>query len=346
MGEVAERAAAVAAALDALGARRGDVVLTLLGNRPEWVLAIVACLRQGFVALPCTEQLRANDLRLRLEVARPALVVADERNADVLAGAGWTGPTLWCPFEDLPARGAPAPAELAPADACLITFTSGTAGAPKAVLHGQRYLGGQRLQAERWLDARPGRAGLVHGRLRLVQVGPQRVHRAVAARRGGAAARRALRPARAAGAARARACRRPLHGADRVPRDRQARRAARRARPARPRGRRRGARSRRARRLARPRRGSGSATATARPRPASSPACRSACAPARARWAGRCRASGSTSSRVSSSWIRPPTRRSSCAISARSRPRVRGAPATACTPTGRASSTSRAAPTT
>ena len=44
-------------------------------------------------------------------------------------------------------------ADLAPEDPCLITFTSGTAGEPKAVLHAQRYLPGQRLQAERWLAA-------------------------------------------------------------------------------------------------------------------------------------------------------------------------------------------------
>ena len=43
-----------------------------------------------------------------------------------------------------------------PLDPCLITFTSGTAGEPKAVLHGQRYLDGQQLQAEHWLAARPG----------------------------------------------------------------------------------------------------------------------------------------------------------------------------------------------
>ncbi len=49
----------------------------------------------------------------------------------------------------------PAPAaDLGPEDPCLITFTSGTAGEPKAVLHGQRYLAGQRVQAEHWLGAR------------------------------------------------------------------------------------------------------------------------------------------------------------------------------------------------
>ncbi len=156
MGEIAEQAATLAAELDRLGLRRGDVVLTLLGNRPEWVLTMTACFRQGYVVLPCTEQLRPNDLRLRLAVARPELVVCDERNAAVLAAAGWSGATLWCPWDELPPRAAPAPAELAPDDPCLITFTSGTAGKPKAVLHGQRYLGGQRLQAERWLDARSG----------------------------------------------------------------------------------------------------------------------------------------------------------------------------------------------
>jgi acyl-coenzyme A synthetase/AMP-(fatty) acid ligase len=156
MGEVAERAATVAAELEAHGVRRGDVVLTLLGNRPEWVLTMVACFRQGYVVLPCTEQLRANDLRLRLEVARPALVVCDERNSEALAGAGWSGPTLWAPWDELRPRPAPTPEELAPEDPCLVTFTSGTAGEPKAVLHGQRYLAGQVLQSERWLDARAG----------------------------------------------------------------------------------------------------------------------------------------------------------------------------------------------
>jgi acyl-coenzyme A synthetase/AMP-(fatty) acid ligase len=155
-GEVASFAGTLAAHMDEMGVRRGDVVLTLIGNRPEWVITMVACFRQGYVALPCNEQLRPKDLRLRLQVAAPTLVVIDERNEDVLREAGWSGLTIRCPWGTWPQRTPPPHAELDPGDPCLITFTSGTSGEPKAVVHAQRYLPGQRLQAEHWLDARPG----------------------------------------------------------------------------------------------------------------------------------------------------------------------------------------------
>jgi acyl-coenzyme A synthetase/AMP-(fatty) acid ligase len=155
-GEVSERAARLAGTLQRRGIGRGDVVMTLIGNRLEWVVTMVACFRIGAVVLPCTEQLRAKDLRLRIELARPALIVADERNRGELEAARSGVPVAYVPDEAL-FDGPPAPtAELRDADPCLITFTSGTAGEPKAVVHGQRYLDGQRLQARHWLGARPG----------------------------------------------------------------------------------------------------------------------------------------------------------------------------------------------
>jgi acyl-coenzyme A synthetase/AMP-(fatty) acid ligase len=155
-GQVADRSARLAGTLTAHGAARGDVVMTVIGNRPEWVLAMVACFRIGAVALPCNEQLRAKDLRLRLDVAQPRLIVADARNTAELTAAQPECPVLTIPDPDLFAA-APAPVtELEPTDPCLITFTSGTTGEPKGIVHGQRYLPGQRLQSEHWLDARPG----------------------------------------------------------------------------------------------------------------------------------------------------------------------------------------------
>jgi acyl-coenzyme A synthetase/AMP-(fatty) acid ligase len=155
--EVADRSARLAGALrDRHGVERGDVVMTLIGSRPEWVFTMIACFRLGAVALACNEQLRAHDLVQRIAAASPKLIVADERNLDELSVAAADRPVASVPDETLFA-GEPAPAvELELGDPCLITFTSGTTGEPKGVVHGQRYLPGQRLQAEHWLDARPG----------------------------------------------------------------------------------------------------------------------------------------------------------------------------------------------
>ena len=66
------RSAGLAGALEARGVSRGDVVMTLIGNRAEWVLAMLACFRIGAVALPCNTQLRRADLAHRIAVADPA----------------------------------------------------------------------------------------------------------------------------------------------------------------------------------------------------------------------------------------------------------------------------------
>ena len=159
--EVADASARLAGAFATRGVVRGAVVMTLIGNRPEWVLTMVACFRIGAVALPCNEQLRAKDLRQRLAVARPQLIVADERNAGELTAALDAEGDLKCEVILIPDAALldhePAPAvELDARDPCLITFTSGTTGEAKGIVHGQRYLPGQQLQASHWLDARPG----------------------------------------------------------------------------------------------------------------------------------------------------------------------------------------------
>ena len=155
-GEVSERAARLAGTLAARGIGQGDVVMTVVGSRPEWVLAMLACFRLGAVALPCTEQLRAADLRLRMDAVEPRLVIADERDAATVEEAGFEGELIRVPDDGL-FEGAPAPAaELAPEEPALIVFTSGTAGEPKPIRHGQRYLTGQSVQAEHWFGARQG----------------------------------------------------------------------------------------------------------------------------------------------------------------------------------------------
>jgi acetyl-CoA synthetase len=155
-GEVSERAARLAGTLAGTGVARGDVVMTVIGNRPEWVYALLACWRIGAVALPCTEQLRPADLAKRIEIAQPQVVLADERDAETVRAAGFAGELLTVPDDRL-YDASPAPAlDLSPDEPALIVFTSGTSGEPKAIRHGQRNLPGQRLQAEHWFGARPG----------------------------------------------------------------------------------------------------------------------------------------------------------------------------------------------
>jgi acetyl-CoA synthetase len=153
---VVDTAARYAGAFAGRGVKPGDVVLTLVGNRPEWVFSMLACWQMGAVVLPCNEMLRAKDLALRIDVAAPNLVVCDERNRSELEAAGWSGKTILVPDRSL-VEHAPAPKHpVAAEDPALMIFTSGTTGEPKPVVHTHACLPGQRLQAEHWFDARRG----------------------------------------------------------------------------------------------------------------------------------------------------------------------------------------------
>src|SRR5215469_11599586 len=74
-GELIACSAGLSGAFAARGVRRGDVVMTLVGNRIEWVLSLLACWRMGAVALPCNTQLREHDLALRVAAANPRLCI-------------------------------------------------------------------------------------------------------------------------------------------------------------------------------------------------------------------------------------------------------------------------------
>ena len=156
-GELLAAAGSLAGALHERGVRRGDVVLTLVGNTIEYPLTMLACLHLGAPMLPCSEQLRPKDLVLRLARARPALILCDERNLGAVTASAPDCPVLTVPDPALLSGYAPPPyAELGPLDPAFVLFTSGTSGEPKLITHGQRYVWGQHLQAEHWLAAEPG----------------------------------------------------------------------------------------------------------------------------------------------------------------------------------------------
>lgn len=158
-GELVAKSAGLSGAFAARGVQRGDVVMTLAGNRIEWVLSLLACWRMGAVALPCSTMLRRHDLEHRVAAADPKLCVGEEAlleempedvplmtMADVAAAMD----------EDRPQETPAAIEEMGAEDPALIVFTSGTTGEPRGVVHAYRYLLGQRAQAEHWFGSLQG----------------------------------------------------------------------------------------------------------------------------------------------------------------------------------------------
>jgi acetyl-CoA synthetase len=159
MGELIARSAGLSGAMAARGVERGDAVLTLVGSRIEWVLAMLACFRMGAVALPCNPQLRRHDLEVRVNAAEPKLCIGEEDLLGELPDgvpAMTPGDVADALDEDRPQETPADVEELDPEEPAVIIFTSGTTGEPRGVVYPQRYLTGQRLQAEHWVGAEKG----------------------------------------------------------------------------------------------------------------------------------------------------------------------------------------------
>jgi acyl-coenzyme A synthetase/AMP-(fatty) acid ligase len=154
-GEVAELAARWAGLLRARGLEPGDRVLVLVGKTPDWHVVMLAALKAGAVAIPCSEMLRAKDLDFRVRHSAARLLLADPRcRAEVEAMAEPCDVVVL----DEAALGEPdaATADTAAEDPAFILYTSGTTKDPKGVVHTHRYSWAKRAQAERWLHARRG----------------------------------------------------------------------------------------------------------------------------------------------------------------------------------------------
>ncbi len=158
-GELIAMSGGLSGAMAARGVHREDVVMTLVGNRLEWVLAMLACWRMGATALPCNTQLRRKDLETRIAAANPVLAIGEDEALSELPGGVevLTMDEVAVATDDDELGEPPVePVDLGPEDPALIVFTSGTTGEPRGALHSQRYLSGQALQAEHWFGAQEG----------------------------------------------------------------------------------------------------------------------------------------------------------------------------------------------
>ena len=164
--EMSERSNRIANTLRALGVRRGDRILLMLGNVvPLWE-CMLAAMKLGAVIVPATMLLTRNDLADRFARGRVRHVIA---SSDVAAK-----------FADLPgdytriAVGNPVPgwvsydkgyeasADFTPDgetradDPLLLYFTSGTTATPKLVLHSHESYPVGHLSTIYWIGLRPG----------------------------------------------------------------------------------------------------------------------------------------------------------------------------------------------
>ena len=125
----------LARGLAAAGIRPGDRVVMAIGSRRPfpWLVTYVAIHRAGAVAVPVNTRLAAAELDAIVAHAEPSLVVTPEaarggrtRHAFVARVARLVGVA--------PRRCAPLTHQTEPADPVDIMYTSGTTGAPKAVV--------------------------------------------------------------------------------------------------------------------------------------------------------------------------------------------------------------------
>jgi len=163
---LSERSNQVANALRALGVRRGDRILVMLGNVvPLWE-CMLAAMKLGAVIVPATTLLTPADLNDRFARGRVRHVIvsteAAAKFADVpgdytriVVGQEVAG---WVPFEKAytaSSRFTP-DGETHVADPLLLYFTSGTTAKPKLVLHSHQSYPVGHLSTMYWLGLRPG----------------------------------------------------------------------------------------------------------------------------------------------------------------------------------------------
>ncbi len=164
--EMSERSAQVANHLRALGVRRGDRILLMLGNEvPLWE-TMLAAMKLGAVVIPATALLTPADLRDRIERGNVRHVVAASAHAPKFAdvpgdytriavGPPVSGFTNHDDADGFPRTFAPdAPTKAS--DPLLLYFTSGTTSKPKLVLHTHESYPVGHLSTMYWIGLMPG----------------------------------------------------------------------------------------------------------------------------------------------------------------------------------------------
>lgn len=141
-----ERMNRIARGLSARGIKKGMKVALLGRNSIDWLEAFFGIMATGAWAIPLSFRFTDDDIKYCADIAEPALFIFDEEFGERIAGMKGDLSTVasYVPIGSGPggleglmagSSSEPLPVELNDQDECALYFTSGTTGAPKAVLH-------------------------------------------------------------------------------------------------------------------------------------------------------------------------------------------------------------------
>ena len=169
-GDIKRLSDKAANALKGLGVGRGDSVMLLLKRRYEFWISILAIHKLGAVAIPTSHMVSAEDIRERMKLSGAKAVIcvnADDICDKVQEAVNGLSATMVVVgdrykdelgFGDLVegAESSFARVKTSVSDPMLYYFTSGTNGAPKAVIHDFSYPLAHIFTAKCWHGVKPG----------------------------------------------------------------------------------------------------------------------------------------------------------------------------------------------
>ncbi|MBD9599915.1 AMP-binding protein [Pseudomonas sp. PDM10] len=164
--QLASRSNQVANHLRALGVRRGERILLMLGNDVALWETMLAAFKIGAVVIPATALLTPDDLRDRIERGQVRHLVVGNAHVDKFVGLGegcsricvGPAPADWTPYSaasEYSERFEVEGLTLA-TDPMLLYFTSGTTSKPKMVLHSHQSYPVGHLSTMYWIGLQPG----------------------------------------------------------------------------------------------------------------------------------------------------------------------------------------------